>query len=352
MYVLPLRRMSPRGLARFAALLVLAPGIAAAQTPADRFLAESQQNPSIPAEALKLMQETWANCRDCDGEEFLTQALALFSEPFRNGLDAFGAGDFESCTRTMAALSQDANAFVAVHAAAYEIKSLVNLEKPLPALERIEALLGADQAGLERVATYSYFAPELVFLRGFCLLSDLQYEPAAEVLTAFLSNYPDASQRLRISAEQMLKEIETHQPGRIAEVADLMDFAGRRLTQGDSGDRVRTRQERIIEILNKLIKEAEDQEQSSSSSSSNSSGGGSGRSGGNNPSSPMQDSTLPGGSAQEGPLQDRPRANPGEMWGAMPPAERERVLQALRDSFPSRYRQLVEQYYEHLAKKP
>ena len=28
------------------------------------------------------------------------------------------------------------------------------------------------------------------------------------------------------------------------------------------------------------------------------------------------------------------------------------VLQALRDSFPSRYRQLVEQYYEELAKKP
>ncbi len=37
---------------------------------------------------------------------------------------------------------------------------------------------------------------------------------------------------------------------------------------------------------------------------------------------------------------------------SMPPAERERILQALRDSFPSRYRKLVEQYYEELAKKP
>ncbi len=36
----------------------------------------------------------------------------------------------------------------------------------------------------------------------------------------------------------------------------------------------------------------------------------------------------------------------------MPPAERERILQALRDNFPSRYRQLVEQYYEQLAKRP
>jgi hypothetical protein len=36
----------------------------------------------------------------------------------------------------------------------------------------------------------------------------------------------------------------------------------------------------------------------------------------------------------------------------MPPADRERILQALRESFPNRYRQLVEQYYEQLAKKP
>jgi hypothetical protein len=36
----------------------------------------------------------------------------------------------------------------------------------------------------------------------------------------------------------------------------------------------------------------------------------------------------------------------------MPPAERERVLQALRGTFPTRYRQLVEQYYEELSKKP
>ena len=66
----------------------------------------------------------------------------------------------------------------------------------------------------------------------------------------------------------------------------------------------------------------------------------------------MQDSRLPGGSAKEGPLRERRRANPAEAWGSMPPAERERILQALRDSFPSRYRKLVEQYYEELAKKP
>jgi hypothetical protein len=347
-------RWSTRFAFSSAVFIAVGASCAIAQTPADRFLAHAATQADIPADAVKLMQETWANCDGCDGDEFLTQALALFSEPFRVGLDHYGAADFEACEKAMSAVSNDADPFVSIHAAAYEIKALVGLERTADALRQIEALLGPENADLERVESHSYFAPEMVFLRGFCLLSDLRHDAAAEMLLFFKDRYPDASQRLIVSAEQMLREIETHQPGRIAEVADLMTFAGRRLNHGDTGEKVRTRQERIIEILDKLIKEAEDQEQSSSSSSSSSGGGGSGsgRSGGNSPNSPMQDSVLPGGSAQEGPLQNRPRANPGEMWGAMPPAERERVLQALRDNFPSRYRQLVEQYYEHLAKKP
>ena len=40
------------------------------------------------------------------------------------------------------------------------------------------------------------------------------------------------------------------------------------------------------------------------------------------------------------------------LFSRLTPAERERILQALRERFPARYRQLVEQYYEQLAKKP
>ena len=37
------------------------------------------------------------------------------------------------------------------------------------------------------------------------------------------------------------------------------------------------------------------------------------------------------------------------MWGKLPDAERDKILQSLRDRFPSRYRELVEQYYRALA---
>ena len=318
-----------------------------AQTPVDRFLASLDDDASLPAEAARLIQEAWSKCQDCDADELLTQGLAVLSRPFRLGLDAYDGERYDECAGIMAALRSDPNPFVAVNAAAYEIKALVASERLLEAGQRIEQLLSRQA---DAVTAYSYFAPEIALLRGYCLLADLQYEQAAEVLRRFLPAYPDASQPLVLAAQQILAELETRQPGRIGEVVDLMGYAGRRLTRHDSGERVRTRQKRVIEILDRLIKEAEEQERSNSSSGS----GGRNAQGSESqaPSSPMEESILPGGSAQKGRLQARRRANPGETWGAMPPAQRERILQALRDSFPSRYRQLVEQYYEELGKKP
>lgn len=330
----------------------LCAGAADGQSPADRFLAGLDADPAVPADASALIRETWSNCQGCDADEFLTQGLALVSSKFRRALDTYNADRYEQCARICGGLRTDPNPFVATHAAAYEVKSLVAMERLLEAGERIEQLLAPSAGGVNRVSTYSYFAPEMTFLRGYCLLADLEYDAAQEALSRFLKDYPNAVQRLAISAEQMLAELENRQPGRIGEVVDLMHYSGRRLTLADSGETVHTRQKRILEILDRLIEEAEDQESSSSSSSSSGGGGGSGKSGKQPPGQPMPDSYLPGGRPADGSSRSARRANPGQVWGAMPPAERERILQALRDNFPSRYRQLVEQYYEQLAKKP
>ena len=133
-----------------------------------------------------------------------------------------------------------------------------------------------------------------------------------------------------ISAKQMLVELANREAGRLGDVVDLMDFSRRRLKNDDSGEVVRTRQQKIIDLLDQLIKEAEDKEkQSSSSSSSSGVSGNSIR----QPSNPMQKRLLP--AETRGGRTRRQAANPGEMWGSMPPAERERVLQALRAYSPA-----------------
>jgi hypothetical protein len=308
----------------------------------DRFIAYLEERQDIPADAAALIKQTWNACEDCDGNELLTQGLALLSTKFREGLDAYDAEKPEACIETMGSLAADENPFLAVHAAVYEIKALVDLERAPEALERLKALIAEEG---ERLRLHSYLAPEVDFLRGYCLVLDLQYDEGERAIRAFLEGHPDAPQRLRVAAEQMLGEIANRRTGGIGEVTDLMDYSGRRLLAGDSGESVQSRQEHIIELLDKLIKDAEDREQ-------NSPKGGSSNSRRRSPQAPMPESQLPPGTPRGGELREVRRANPGEVWGKMPPAERERILQAIRSSFPSRYRQLVEQYYEELAKKP
>jgi hypothetical protein len=316
------------------------------RTPADRFVEHLEGTVTAPPEAVELIRNAWAKCEDCDGDEFLTQALTLFHTEFRDGLDAYFADRYDVCATTMGALRHHEDPFLAVHAAVYEIKALVALDRMKEALERIEPLLDEKAGGREQVRTFSHLAPEVAFLHGHCLLANLLYTDAAHALGQFLDAYPDAPQRLRIAAQQMLAELQNRRPGRIGEVVDLMKFSARRLTLADSGNAVQEKQERIVDILNNLIEEAEEQENASCNSGSSKSGGRP------NSSTPMPDSRLPGTRAAEGTLRETRRANPGDVWGGMQPAERERILQALRESFPNRYRHLVEQYYEQLAKEP
>lgn len=320
----------------------------------DRFLAHLDEDARLPAQAREVIRSTWAKCDGCDAAEFLTQSLAVIAPAFRAGLDAYDKDDFVACAGSMAEAAASDDPFVKVHARVYEAKALAGAERFWEASERLSGLhtrmAGGD--GALDVDEYSHFSAEVDFLRGLCLLADLKYDEAQRSLREFLRLYPNASQRLVVTATQMLNELVQRNEDGIAEVVDLMNYSGRRLRLGTSGDDVQPQQKRIIELLDRLIQEAEQAEQSSQNSGGGGGGGGSGNQGGRSPSNPMQDSSLPGGSGSEGSLREARRATPGEAWGAMPPAERERILQALKDSFPPRYRQLVEQYYEELAKKP
>jgi len=319
--------------------------------PVERLLDDAETAKGLPADARAMMRESWSKCVDCDGGEFLLQALTLMSPEFRSGMEAYDADQFEDAAKRMGEMRQNANLFLAVNASAMEIKALVNLERLVEAGERIEQLRTDRGPMLDE---YTFLAPEVEFLRAYCLLSDQQFDEAGAALETFLRDRPDAPQRLTLAAQQMLAELENRVPGRMGEVVDLMQFSSRRLRDGDSGDKLQGRQQRIVELLDRMIEEEEEKEQScKNKSNSGSEGGGQdGQQGGQMPQSPMQQSMLPGGGSADQMLREGRRAIPGEMWGAMPPAERERVLQALRESFPSRYRQLVEQYYEELAKKP
>ena len=339
----------PRRLSPFTILVLLAcaPAAVFAKTestrPVDHFLGAMESLGAAPDIQAKL-RATWQTCDNCDPDEFLTQGLALLAAPFADALDAFDKHDYASCATAMATLTDHPVPVLAYNAAAYQIKALVAAERLNEAYTCITALRAHTQPQLDAV---SYMAPEVAFLEGYCLLGELQYDQAHESLIAFLQEYPDAPQRLTQAARQMLADLQHQRRGDFQEVVDLMEHTARHLATADAGQNVQDKQQRILDLLDALIDEAQQQEQSSSQPQPLDRS----ETGSSQPETPMPDSVLPQSGSKSGTYRDSRQANPGEVWGTLPPAQRERVLQALRDSFPSRYRRLVEQYYEELAKK-
>ncbi len=329
-------------------IIVCAPLSASAGPAVDEmtgaFLKHVQQSETFPKDARQFIAKAWSDRQeDDDAEEFLLEALAVLSATFRDGLDAYDDEDYDKSFGVMNGLSGDGDPYIAANATVYAIKSLIEQNKVEAAATAIEAFLVDPTA----VDLYTPYAAEIAFLKGYAELQMLQYGQAAKSLRRMLTSHAEAAQRLRVSARQMLAELARREPERLGDVADLMVYAGRRLGHRYTNDSVQSKQLRAIELLDALIEEAEQNEQGGGG------GSGSGGSGQQSPQSPMPDSQLPGGSAAEGTnLRSARKIRPGTEWGAMPPAEREKILQSLRDSFPSRYRKLVEQYYQDLSKKP
>ena len=228
-----------------------------AQTPTANLIDYLDADGQVTAEIRREVRTTWEECRADAAAECLTPALSTLSATFREGVLAYRNERYATCATIMAELRTDPNPFLAVNAAAYEVKAQVAAGAAVEALDVFPTLTGDGTVGL---SGFTPFSAELAFLRGFCLYSDLQYHAAASALNEFLAEYPHAPAHLAVAARRILGQLADHQPGGLGEIADLMNYAGQRLTRDDAGDTVRQRQRRAVELLDKLIDAAKQQE--------------------------------------------------------------------------------------------
>mgnify|MGYP000882917623 CR=1 FL=1 len=322
------------------------PDMARAREKIDRFIESLASDPAVDQNAKNVLVDAWKRRRpEADPRGFLEEAMAVVSSEYRKALDAMGASQFAQAEAILQPLCESKNPYVAVHAASQLLLSLVQQDK----LDAAMKLSEAWQVRADLVEQHSFQAAEMAYLRAYAYLGNLRYDRAAVAYERFLKDYPDASDRLRLTAKQILQELMQRKPNGLSDVADLMNYAGRQLRLGLSDLPVTEAQDKALSLLGSLIQEAEQQEQQQSDSSK-SSGGGKTPSD-QKPMTPAQRSELSGGQSQEGELHRSPVARPGDMWGKMPPRDREKILQSLRKSFPSRYRELVEQYYRQAGKR-
>ncbi len=276
-------------------------------------------------------------------ESFVPDALAVLYPEYRAALRAFDEQRPAEVVRLLEKPRDRDDPFLAANAEYFHIRARVALGR----YEDVEARLGELEAKKDDYIEHTPYAPHLWFIKSVCEARNLRFAEAERTLDGLNEYFDDAPEAVRVGAAQLRLEIERREQGTLGEVARVMEYVSDRLNATDATDRVRDRQRQIIAMLDKLIEQQEQQEQK----------GGCGSSRKNDQQTPQrqaqqdpkQQSDAPGGSGRVGDLHAAPRANPGESWGKLPPAEREKILQSIREKFPSRYRQLVEQYYRALA---
>lgn len=309
----------------------------------DAFLSHVEKSDAYDAKARDFVVKSRDKSVGDKQLDFLNNSLAVLSEPFKIGLDLVAAEQPAKAADIFDALSMDDDPYLSVASASLAATGWIELEKMDRAMETLDRVRKAH----EPVEHYTLEHDHFLFMLGYCQVHALQYDAALASLTEFLARYPDAPDRLRVTATQIVTELSRRSPGGMGDVRDLLNYARRRISQGETTEPVTERQKEAVELLTSMIEEAESKEKNKNKNNPKNSGGGSHGSG-NKPGGAMR-STRPGGESQIGELR-KVRASPGEAWGKMPPRQREEILQTLQRRFPSQYRDLLEQYYTQLAK--
>jgi len=245
--------------------------------------------------------------------------------------------------------------FLKAHASYFLARALIERDELPPAVTLLEKLRGpwrarcpwSDEATLFLAYAYARIPSEegANASRARTLVAEL-VDPQGE--------FGDLPERIHEGAVWLQRELQGEGMGPLLELAKRMETIQRLLNRTRTGDPTQTRQRDVVATLDRLIELMREKEGG---------GGGGGGGGGSQPGQggqaqgnqqsggPAQSSSLPGGQGRIGDLSELPRNATSEDWGHMRDAEREQAEQFLREKFPKRYRELIEEYYRALSEQ-
>jgi hypothetical protein len=279
-----------------------------------------------------------------DSPTTITDALSIIYPQFAKGIEATDSDDIEQSSNLLLPLTKSNDSFLAANASFYLARTWMNHERFEQAISLLNPLIG-DLAG------FSVYSAESLYYLGVAEAGLLRRDEAIGKFIAFLQTYPDAPERLRVSAWRQAQELQAIQDGQLSDVHRHMDYSRRRLEQRDTGEQTQEKQDRIVNMLAKLIKEEEKKELNSSSKSSS-----------KNKPQPKENAQAPKPSeasqpnnSQEGGsssiangdvIQKTYDDSPASPWSRLRDRSRDPANNAIKEKLPARYRDIVEKYYE------
>lgn len=310
----------------------------------DGFLASVENSPTATTEQKRIIGELVKQLRESpeDRAAAITESLRLLHPEFKDALAALGEDNLGAAIVNLSKLRESADPYLAAAASFYLARANMLDERFEDALPLLSDLQG-------KWADKTASGSEVLFLRGVAEVALLRHAEATATLQRFLTEYPDAPERMRVGAFRQLEQLKLFEEGTLSDVHLRMDFSRRKLTLEDTGSETRQQQDKIIEILAKLIKEAEERE-------CNCRGGGNGK--GQKQPKPGESQSKEGQGSQSGTsgggskgtdtdaLKRLTRGGPQSPWSRLRDKDRDPVYSAIKEKFPARYQQLIEQYYK------
>lgn len=323
-------------------------GTAAAEQPTfaetiNRFLASVEKNETLDAEVKKEVLEVVNELKadELGLDAVITEGLILMYPEFTDALELVGSGETDQAVAAFGKLAKHSDPFLAAEAKYFTARAHIydeNYEKALPILTEFE----------KDFAKNSVQGGNALYMKGIALANTLNNKEAISALTQFIDEYPNASERMRVGAWRQLQIVSSIKKDSLGDIFQRMDFSRRRLTLERTDQETKIQQDAIVKMLNTMIKKAEDQEKKGDcncdkpgSEQKPSEGQKEGKGKSNNGKGSQNPDGFAKRSFGSGAASD---------WSKLRDRERDPAFNAIKEKFPARYKELVEQYYKSFQK--
>jgi TolA-binding protein len=303
-----------------------------------KFMEESTYSETVKSTIINEFKKAEASK---DYSDLIMNTLVLLNKDYANGLLAFSSEKMNSAEKYFDKILPENNLYLK----AYQLYYLARIKIIKDDYESAEEILNDF---LKVNLNYTTHQADAFFLLAVCYYNQFKRDKAKAILENFEKRFPNAPERMIVGAYQLLNKIDLYEEGSLSDVEERMEYSKRKLKNADIDKPTIDNQDRVITLLDKLIKESEQNEQNQRNK--NKSKRKTGSKSGDVPTDPAEQSEAPEGESKIGQLKRINRGNRDEEWGKERDKEREKIMNALKEKFPERYRELIEQYYKGLQK--
>jgi len=290
------------------------------------------------AEAIKTIEELKSE----SAEDAITEGLMLLYPEYAKAVEASDNAETGSSIELLQKLANSEDHFLAADATFYLARTLMNEE-------RFEQALPMLQAVKSDMDDFTIHGPSAQYFIGVAQAGMLDNKNAINSFMEFLEFNPMAAERLRVSAWRQIQQLQAIKEGQLRDVHQRMDFSRRRLQISDTGETTQEEQEKIVLMLNKLIKEQEKKECSSCNSNSSKKQQQKDQQQAQKKPKPKPSKSQKGGksaNANGKVVEKSYDDSPASPWSRLRDRSRDPANNAIKDKLPARYRDIVERYYE------